>query len=83
MANNFEHLSKYGHEQLIFCQNRDVGLKAIVAIHDTTLGPALGGTRMWPYQTEEDAILDAVLDMLSESSARGRMSARQFFAICS
>jgi leucine dehydrogenase len=60
MANNFDYLSKYGHEQLIFCQNRDVGLKAIVAIHDTTLGPALGGTRMWPYETEQDAILDAV-----------------------
>jgi len=60
MSNFFELIAKSGHEQVIFCQNRDVGLKAIIAIHDTTLGPALGGTRMWPYQTEEDAITDAL-----------------------
>ncbi|MBI4482660.1 MAG: Glu/Leu/Phe/Val dehydrogenase [Acidobacteria bacterium] len=53
-------MEKFGHEQLIFCQNRDVGLRAIIAIHDTTLGPALGGTRMWPYETEEEAIVDAL-----------------------
>jgi leucine dehydrogenase len=60
MKSIFETMERYGHEQLIFCQNREVGLKAAIAIHDTTLGPALGGTRMWPYQTEEDAILDVL-----------------------
>jgi len=56
----FDLMSRHGHEQLVFCLNREIGLKAIIAIHDTTLGPALGGTRMWPYQTEEDAIQDAL-----------------------
>jgi leucine dehydrogenase len=53
-------MEEHGHEQLVFCQNRDVGLRAIIAIHDTTLGPALGGTRMWPYETEEAAVVDAL-----------------------
>lgn len=49
-----------GHEEVIFFSEPACGLKAIVAIHDTTLGPALGGTRMWPYETEEDAITDVL-----------------------
>ncbi|GBC76747.1 Leucine dehydrogenase [bacterium HR08] len=53
-------MEEFGHEEVIFCQNKDVGLRAIIAIHDTTLGPALGGTRMWPYKTEEEALLDAL-----------------------
>lgn len=56
----FDYLQQYDYEQLLFCQDERSGLKAIIAIHDTTLGPALGGTRMWTYQTEEDAILDAL-----------------------
>jgi leucine dehydrogenase len=56
----FEYLEKYDYEQLVFCQDTNSGLKAIIAIHDTTLGPALGGTRMWTYDTEEDAIVDAL-----------------------
>ncbi len=48
------------HEQLVFCNNSDVGLRAIVAIHNTTLGPALGGTRMWPYATEDEAVVDVL-----------------------
>ncbi|MBI3951395.1 MAG: Glu/Leu/Phe/Val dehydrogenase [Acidobacteria bacterium] len=56
----FSQIEDFGHEELIFCQNKDVGLRAIIAIHDTTLGPALGGTRMWPYETEEEAIVDAL-----------------------
>ena len=56
----FETLEKYDYEQLLFCQDRESGLKAIIAIHDTTLGPALGGARMWTYQTEEEAIIDAL-----------------------
>ncbi len=53
-------MEEFGHEEVIFCQNKDVALRAIIAIHDTTLGPALGGTRMWPYKTEEEALLDAL-----------------------
>ncbi|MFC4078194.1 Glu/Leu/Phe/Val family dehydrogenase [Salinithrix halophila] len=56
----FDYLSKYDYEQLVFCQDEQSGLKAIIAIHDTTLGPALGGTRMWTYASEEDAIIDAL-----------------------
>ena len=41
------------HEQLVFCNDKETGLKAIIAIHDTTLGPALGGTRMWNYDCEK------------------------------
>ena len=56
----FEHLDTYGHEQVVFCHNKDVGLKAIIAIHNTVLGPALGGTRMWPYESEQDALNDVL-----------------------
>ena len=56
----FEYLEKYDYEQLVICQDQTSGLKAIICIHDTTLGPALGGTRMWNYDCEEDAILDAL-----------------------
>ncbi|HXF04064.1 MAG TPA: Glu/Leu/Phe/Val dehydrogenase dimerization domain-containing protein [Blastocatellia bacterium] len=58
--NCFSRMEEGGHEEVIFCQNKDVGLRAIIAIHDTTLGPALGGTRMWPYATDEDALIDAL-----------------------
>ncbi|MFD2630776.1 branched-chain amino acid dehydrogenase [Oceanobacillus kapialis] len=56
----FTHMEKYDYEQLVFCQDKSSGLKAIIAIHDTTLGPALGGTRMWTYQSEDEAIEDAL-----------------------
>ena len=55
-----ELMTAKGHEQVVFCHNRDVGLRAIIAIHNTTLGPALGGTRMWPYETEEAALRDVL-----------------------
>lgn len=58
--NLFEILEQDDYEQLVFCQDRESGLKAIIAIHDTTLGPALGGTRMWSYATEQEAIVDAL-----------------------
>jgi leucine dehydrogenase len=51
-------MAEYNHEEIVFCQDRDSGLRAIIAIHDTTLGPALGGTRMWPYKSEEEALED-------------------------
>ncbi len=57
----FELIEKHGeHEEVIFCHNKDVGLKAIIAIHNTALGPALGGTRMWHYANEEDALVDVL-----------------------
>ena len=49
-----------GHEQVVFCYDAEVGLKAIIAIHDTTLGPALGGLRMWNYTSEIDALEDVL-----------------------
>jgi len=48
------------HEQVMFCNDPATGLKAIIAIHDTTLGPALGGTRMYPYETLEEALDDVL-----------------------
>jgi leucine dehydrogenase len=56
----FDLLEQYDYEQLIFCQDRNTGLKAIIGIHDTTLGPALGGTRLWNYESEEAAITDVL-----------------------
>ncbi|GAX91896.1 leucine dehydrogenase [Effusibacillus lacus] len=56
----FEYMQQYDYEQLVFCQDEASGLKAIIAIHDTTLGPALGGCRMWTYASESDAIEDAL-----------------------
>lgn len=56
----FSELTNMEHEQLVFCSRPEVGLKAIVAIHDTTLGPALGGTRMWHYNSEDEAIKDVL-----------------------
>ena len=49
-----------GHEQVVFCYAPEVGLRAIIAIHDTTLGPALGGLRMWKYASEMEALEDAL-----------------------
>jgi leucine dehydrogenase len=56
----FKIMQEYDYEQLIFCQDKSSGLKAIIAIHDTTLGPALGGTRIYDYKTDEEAIIDAL-----------------------
>lgn len=53
-------MSEMGHEQVLFCQDNQTGLKAIIAIHNTTLGPALGGTRMWNYDNESDALKDVL-----------------------
>jgi leucine dehydrogenase len=56
----FDHMQAMGHEQLVFCQDPHSGLSAIIAIHNTTLGPALGGTRLWPYNSHEEAVIDAL-----------------------
>ena len=56
----FEELAKKDHEQVVFLRDKVSGLRAIVAIHDTTLGPALGGTRMWAYPDEAAALRDVL-----------------------
>lgn len=56
----FDQLSVFGHQKVVYCNDESTGLKAIIAIHDTTLGPALGGTRMWPYKSESDALRDVL-----------------------
>ncbi len=56
----FEQTAFKGHEQVVFCQDEPTGLKAIIAIHNTVLGPALGGTRMWDYRSEEEALTDVL-----------------------
>lgn len=53
-------MSKYNHEQLLFCNDNATGLKAIIAVHNTVLGPALGGTRMWQYNNETEALNDVL-----------------------
>lgn len=53
-------LTKMGHEQVLFCNDAKTGLKAIIAVHNTVLGPALGGTRMWMYSNEADALNDVL-----------------------
>lgn len=55
-----DQLSASGHKKVIFCNDPDTGLKAIIAIHDTTLGPALGGTRMFNYNSEAEALEDVL-----------------------
>jgi valine dehydrogenase (NAD+) len=54
------HSDQGGHEQVVLCQDRASGLKAVIAIHSTALGPALGGTRFHPYATEAEAVADAL-----------------------
>lgn len=56
----FEKLTDKDYEQLVFCQDKITGLKAIVAIHNTILGPGLGGLRMYNYASDEDAITDVL-----------------------
>jgi leucine dehydrogenase len=56
----FERIAADGYEQVVFCHDRESGLRSIIVIHDTTLGPALGGVRMWPYASEEDALTDCL-----------------------
>ena len=56
----FGQLSFDDHEQIVFCNDKDTGLKAIIGIHNTVLGPALGGTRMWNYNSEWEALNDVL-----------------------
>ena len=56
----FQAMQAHDFEQLVFCQDRASGLKGIIAVHSTALGPALGGTRMWSYASEAEAVTDAL-----------------------
>ena len=53
-------MAAMGHEQILFCNDKATGLKAIIAVHNTVLGPALGGTRMWMYQNGQEALTDVL-----------------------
>lgn len=55
-----DHLKDAGHEQVVFCQDPASGLRAIIAVYSTALGPALGGTRFYPYASEDDAVEDVL-----------------------
>lgn len=56
----FEQMAEFGHEQLVLCHDQATGYRGIICVHDTTLGPALGGTRFWSYASDEEAIVDAL-----------------------
>jgi len=56
----YGYVSQLGHEQVVFCYDQPTGLKAIIGIHNTVLGPALGGTRMWNYASEQEALSDVL-----------------------
>ncbi len=56
----FDQMTAFDHEQIVFCRNEAAGLRAIIAIHNTTLGPSLGGVRLWDYATEADAVRDVL-----------------------
>ena len=58
--NVLNQMAQYGHEQVAMYSDPDTGLRGIIAIHDTTLGPSCGGTRMWPYASEAEALADAL-----------------------
>ena len=56
----FDEIDRRDHEQVVVCSDKKVGLRVIIAIHNTSLGPALGGTRMWSYASDEEAMRDAL-----------------------
>jgi leucine dehydrogenase len=56
----FNQIASLEHEQVVYCYDKATGLKSIVAIHNTVLGPALGGTRFWNYANDQDALQDAL-----------------------
>jgi leucine dehydrogenase len=56
----FDRIAEMGHEQLVLCHDKSTGYRGVIAIHDTTLGPALGGCRFWNYKSDEEAIIDVL-----------------------
>ncbi|HJU90917.1 MAG TPA: Glu/Leu/Phe/Val dehydrogenase [Gemmatimonadaceae bacterium] len=59
-GNLFDTIAEMGHEQLVLCSDPSAGYRGIIAIHSTTLGPALGGTRFWSYASDDEALIDAL-----------------------
>ncbi len=59
-ASIFEQVAEFQHEQVVYCHDHETGLRAIIGIHNTVLGPALGGTRLWHYATEAEALHDVL-----------------------
>ncbi|HKM39681.1 MAG TPA: Glu/Leu/Phe/Val dehydrogenase dimerization domain-containing protein [bacterium] len=60
MRDVLKNMAEYDHEQILFGYDKVSGLKCIIAIHNTTLGPALGGLRIWPYKSEDEALFDVL-----------------------
>ena len=60
MTQVFKNITDKDHEQIVYCNDSSSGLKAIIAIHSTALGPALGGFRMYPYKNEDDALIEVL-----------------------
>ena len=58
--NAMEEMVKYRHEKVLFVNNEKAGLKAIIAVHNTNLGPAIGGCRLWPYESYDAALFDVL-----------------------
>jgi leucine dehydrogenase len=56
----FAEMESMGHERVLICSNPEVGLRAIIAVHSTVLGPGLGGCRMWPFKSDEEALVDVL-----------------------
>ena len=56
----FTSIEEHDHEQIVFCSDQQSGLRAIISIHDTSLGPSLGGCRMWNYENEKEALTDVL-----------------------
>src|SRR3954469_17255629 len=56
----FDTIAEMGHEQVVMCHDKSSGYRGVIAIHSSTLGPALGGTRFWRYASDEEAIIDAL-----------------------
>jgi leucine dehydrogenase len=59
-AKILDYMRRYDYKKLVLCNDTQSGLRAVIAIHSTSLGPATGGLRMWPYASEEEAIFDAL-----------------------
>src|SRR5674476_1189600 len=59
-ATVFDYMRRFNFKKVVLCNDSDSGLRAVIAIHSTALGPATGGTRMWTYASEQDAIMDAM-----------------------
>ena len=69
-SNVLAQMSNKEHEQILFCTDKATGLKAMIAIHNTVLGPALGGTRMWTYENEALALRDVFTGAVLEDSVK-------------